>query len=303
MIENFTTVATVNDMPKDEMCSYCYKTKLQMMQSSSYSYYNDFYKSNFEVVQSTCGISGDTSLPPTLIVEEPEEEEDMCLSEITYTTAEGDTCTSIALDFSVSSAALYLANQDLIRDCSKVVPNKKICIPIPCQNTYVLQEEDSCYSIENANYDQLSSSATGNAFSLRELNPWIDPYCTNLHETSTAHGRVLCLSPQGGLFNATDPIGSIYDPNADQSGWGTNLAEPPENATVADGTTLRCGNWHTAAEGESCPLICVQSGITHPLFVAVNPSLDSQACSETLVPGLTYCTAPLRGWNYTVSTI
>jgi hypothetical protein len=147
---------------------------------------------------------------------------------------------------------------------------------------------------------------TGRPFTLRDLNPWICPFCTNLHDTSTAHGHVLCLTPQGGVYNATNPgYGSGHDPNADHSGYGSYLVEPPANATVAEGTTLRCGKWHTAAEGETCPAICVQAGITHPLFVAVNPSLpsDSVACSGSVVPGVTYCTAPLRGWNYTVSSV
>lgn len=140
VIRNFTTVATVDNMPASEICSYCYITKLQMMQSSQYSYYNDFYKSNLETVQSRCGIAGDTTLPPPLFIGDPDEEEEelFCLSDITYTTREGDTCKSIALDFSVSSAALYMGNQDLIRDCDRVVPNKEICIPLPCRNTYVL---------------------------------------------------------------------------------------------------------------------------------------------------------------------
>ncbi|KAL2802724.1 hypothetical protein BJX63DRAFT_99406 [Aspergillus granulosus] len=305
VIRNFTRVATVEDMPLNEMCSYCYITKLQMMQSSPYSYYDDFYKANLETVQSKCGVSGDTSIPPPLVTEEPEEEAPFCLSDVTYTTVEGDTCTSIALNFSVASVALYIGNQGLIRDCSRVVPDQKLCIPLSCQYTHVLQDDDTCDSIEDANFDIMFDSTTATSFTLRDLNPWIDPFCTNLHDTSTAHGRVLCLSPQGGVYTATNPAMPGYDPNADRSGWGSYPVELPENATVAEGTTLRCGEWHTALRGETCPAICVQAGITHPLFVAVNPSLgsDSVACSNSLVPGLTYCTGPLRGWDYTVSSV
>ncbi|KAL4962958.1 pectin lyase-like protein [Aspergillus stella-maris] len=304
VIRNFTKVATVNDMPSSEMCSYCYVTKLQMMQSSPYSYYDDFYKSNFETVLSKCGISGDTTLPPSLIIGDPEEEEEelFCLSDITYTTQEGDTCTSIALDFSVSSAALYMGNQDLIRDCERVVPNKKICIPLSCQYTYVLQPDDTCRSIEKANSQRMYDADTRQGFYLRDVNPWIDTYCDNLHETSTVYGRVLCLSPQGGLYNTTDPAGSGQNPVEDLSGWGSYLVEPPENATVAEGTTRRCGRWHTAAEEESCAAICTQESITSNLFLTVNPSLDRADCSGSVVSGLTYCTGPLRGWNYTRKT-
>ncbi|KAJ0422706.1 hypothetical protein BJY00DRAFT_64932 [Aspergillus carlsbadensis] len=308
VIRGFTRVSTVEDMPLSEMCSYCYVTKLQMMQSSPYSYYDEFYKANLETVQSKCGISGDTSIPPSLSIQEPEEDSPFCLSDVTYTTVEGDTCTSIALDFSVASAALYIGNQDLIRDCSRAVPDQTLCIPLSCQYTHVLQDGDTCDSIESANFNTMIDPTTRRPFALSDLNPWIDPFCTNLHDTSTAHGRVLCLTPQGGVYNPTainTGYGYSHDPNADRLGWGGYLVEPPENATVAEGTTLRCGKWHTAREGETCPAICVHAGITHPLFVAVNPSLgsDSVACSGSVVPGLTYCTAPLRGWNYTVSSV
>jgi hypothetical protein len=294
------------------MCSYCYVTKLQMMQSSPYSYYDEFYKTKLETIQSRCGISGDTSIPPSLIIEEREEDTPFCLSDVTCTTVEGDTCRSIALDFSVASAALYIGNQDLIRDCSRVVPNQKLCIPLSCQYTHVLQDDDTCDSIEEANFKTMIYPTTGIPFALRDLNPWIDPFCTNLHDRSTAHGRVLCLTPQGGVYvynpSATNPgygYGYGHDPNDDHLGYGSYLVEPPENTTVAEGTTMRCGKWHTASEGETCPAICVQAGITHPLFVAVNPSLgnDSVACSRSVVPGVTYCMAPLRGWHYTDSSV
>jgi hypothetical protein len=195
-----------------------------------------------------------------------------------------------------------------------VVPKKKLCIPLSCQYTFVLQDDDMCDSIEGANFETMIDPTTGRPFALRDLNPWIHPFCTNLHDRSTAHGRVLCLTPQGGVYvynpSATNPgygygYGYGHDPNDDHLGYGSYLFEPPENTTVAEGTTMRCGKWHTASEGETCPAICVQAGITHPLFVAINPSLgnDSVACSRSVVPGVTYCTAPLRGWHYTDSLV
>ncbi|KAL3445147.1 hypothetical protein BJX65DRAFT_310297 [Aspergillus insuetus] len=296
VIRNFTRVSTIEDMPLNDAIE-------------SYSYYDEFYKTKLETVQSKCGISGDTSIPSSLIIEEPEAEDTpFCLSDVTYTTVEGDTCTSIALDFSVASAALYIGNQDLIRDRSRLVPNQKLYIPLSCQYTHVLQDDDTCDSIEGANFETMIDPTTGRPFALRDLNPWIDPFCTNLHDRSTAHGRVLCLTPPCGVYvynpSATNPgygYGYGHDPNDDHLGYGSYRAEPPENTTVAEGTTMRCGRWHTAREGETCPAICVQARITHPLFVAVNPSLesDSVACSGSVVPGVTYCTAPLRGWNYT----
>jgi hypothetical protein len=150
IIESFTTVATVEDMPHDELCSYCYVTKLKMMQSSQYSYYNELFQHNLETVTSKCGISANTTIPPPLIIVEPEEEP-LCLSDNIYYTKAGDTCTSIALDYSVSSAALYMGNQDLIRNCQRVAVGQKLCLPLSCEHTYVLQPNDTCRSIEQVN--------------------------------------------------------------------------------------------------------------------------------------------------------
>jgi LysM repeat protein len=257
-------------------------------------------------MQSKCDISRDTSIPPSLIIKEPEDNTPFYLSNVTYTTVKGDTYTSIALDFSVASAALYISNQDLIRDCTRPVTNQKLCIPLSCQYTHVLQDNNTCDSIKEANFKTIINPTTGRAFSHHDINPWINPFYINLHDTSTAHGHVLCLTTQGGVYNATNPsYGSGHDPNPNHSRYGSYLVKPPANTTVAEGTTIHCGKWHTAAKGETCPAIYVQAGITHLLFITVNPSLpsDSVTCSGSVVPGLTYCTAPLRGWNYTVSGI
>ncbi|PGH27695.1 hypothetical protein AJ80_00710 [Polytolypa hystricis UAMH7299] len=303
IINEFTLVSTIDDMPHDEMCSYCYSTKLKMMQSSPYSYYNDIFQYNLETVISNCGISANTTIPGLLKTAEPEDDP-MCLSDNIYTTMEGDTCTSIALDYSVSSAGLYMGNQDLIRDCGQVVLGKDLCLPLPCEYTYVLQENDTCRSIEKDNAEILFDNSTKTWASLRQLNPWIDTYCSNLQSTAWAWGKVLCLSPQSGVFTSTDPVPTSSTPwDTENLGYGAYLVDPPDNATVATGTTLRCGGWHTTVAGESCPQICLQNKITSALFLAVNPSLDSASCAESLAAGLTYCTAPMRGWNYTVEAI
>ncbi|KAF7173027.1 hypothetical protein CNMCM5623_005136 [Aspergillus felis] len=301
IIESFTTVATVEDMPHDELCSYCYVTKLKMMQSSQYSYYNELFQHNLETVTSKCAISANTTIPPPLTIVEPEEEP-LCLSDNIYYTKEGDTCTSIALDYSVSSAALYMGNQDLIRNCQRVAVGQKLCLPLSCEHTYVLQPNDTCRSIEQVNAKIMFDSSTRMITPLRQLNPWIDAYCTNLQDTAWAYGSVLCLSPQLGAFNISDPVVTSRNPYAQSTGYGDYLVDPPENTTVAAGTTRRCGRWHVAAENESCAGICMQDGITSSLFLAVNPSLNLTACDERLVPGVAYCTGPMGGWNYTVGS-
>lgn len=299
VINNFTLVASFEDMPQSELCSYCYITKLKMMQSSSYSFYNDYYQTQLEYIVSKCGISANTTIPAPLATLEPEDPP-ICLSGNMYKTRAGDTCTSIGLDYSVSSAALYMGNQELVQDCNDPLVGKDLCLPLPCEHTYVLQPNDTCYSIEADNFDIMFNATTRTITSLRQVNPWIDTYCLNLQATSDAYGLVLCLSPQGGVFNATDPVSTSFNPWTDRTGYGNYPVEPPENATVADGTTLRCGRWATATDGDTCSEICVRNTITSALFLEVNPSLNPKNCTGSLVSGLTYCTAPMRGWNYTI---
>lgn len=302
VISQFTRVASVDLMPKEEMCSYCYKTKLQMMQSSPYSYYNQRYKYNLETVIKNCGVTSNTTIPDDLSVTQPEDKP-FCPDDSSYTTKDGDTCTSIALDYSVASAALYMGNQDQIRDCNQVVVGQELCLPLSCDHTYVLKSNDTCRSIEEANAEIMFDNSTKRIIPLRQVNPWIDTYCSNLQSTSWAYGKVLCLTPQSGLFNATDPVSTSYNPwGTESSGYGSWVVLPPDNATVAAGTTKHCGKWHTATTGDSCTQICVQDRITSNLFLQVNPSLQSANCTGLLIPGNAYCTGPMRGWNYTVAT-
>ncbi|KAJ5649234.1 uncharacterized protein N7484_002957 [Penicillium longicatenatum] len=204
-----------------------------------------------------------------------------------YTTKDGDTCTSIALDYSVASAALYMGNQDQIRDCNQVVVGQELCLPLSCDHTYVLKSNDTCRSIEEANAEIMFDNSTKRIIPLRQVNPWIDTYCSNLQSTSWAYGK--CLRPT--ILGARKALAI-----------GSWVVLPPDNATVAAGTTEHCGKWHTATAGDSCTQICVQDKITSNLFLQVNPSLQSANCTGLLVPGNAYCTGPMRGWNYTVAT-
>lgn len=271
------------------------------MQSSPYSYYNQRYKYNLETVIKNCGVTSNTTIPDDLSVTQPEDEP-FCPDDSSYTTKDGDTCTSIALDYSVASAALYMGNQDQIRDCNQVVVGQELCLPLPCDHTYVLKSNDTCRSIEEANAAIMFDNSTKRIIPLRQVNPWIDTYCSNLQSTSWAYGKVLCLTPQSGLFNATDPVSTSYNPwGTESSGYGSWVVLPPDNATVAAGTTKHCGKWHTATTGDTCTQICVQDRITSNLFLQVNPSLQSANCTGLLIPGNAYCTGPMRGWNYTVA--
>ncbi|KAL4735958.1 pectin lyase fold/virulence factor [Aspergillus similis] len=95
IISRFTVVNSVEQMPQDEICSYCYVERHHMMQSTPYSAYDDFYKFRLETINRRCGLSGPTEIKEIPLDPLPVDESP-CFSEKTYTTSDGDTCTSIA---------------------------------------------------------------------------------------------------------------------------------------------------------------------------------------------------------------
>lgn len=243
-------------MPRNELCSSCYIRRLAMMQASPYSVYNDFYQTNLEYVYLQCGGKGPTTIQPR-----PQASQTpvttYCATNLRYTTAAGDTCDSIASKSKVSTAALYMANQDAIRECKSVPAGLSLCIPFQC-TTYTVQANDPCIGIE------LSLKLGIGAVSA--YNSWINEDCSNLQTATDWYGKTICVSPQGGSHTVTvSPPGPTSSGSAGPGGPGSGTGSgsggdtqyrvpvaPPTGVTVAKGTTLGCGKWHVVANGEDC---------------------------------------------------
>lgn len=139
------------------MSSFCFTTMLQMRQASAYSPYSEKDRDDLENIKRTCGLRGPTDLHDSLFLEEPVPTP-ICLSNVTYTIQAGDTCDSIALKHQVASAAVQIGNPMLIYNCSELVVGRELCLPMNCDRQYMLQDNDTCYSIERA--QSLSGMAT-----------------------------------------------------------------------------------------------------------------------------------------------
>ncbi|KAL3438555.1 pectin lyase-like protein [Aspergillus tetrazonus] len=290
VIAGFSAVDFLQDMPKDELCSFCFVEILEMMQRSSYSFYDKGFQSQLGVVNEQCGLSAPTAMPPSLDAPPEFPPDPICSSYQTHTTVSGDTCDSIALTYSVSSAALVMANPRQLMICDSLPADMELCLPTSCSVVYQLKGNDTCSSIERA--------ASYSPNTVRRYNPWVAWDCSNLQATTEAWGHVICLGGQGGNYTATAPIpGVTLAPGESNSGYSESVVDHPSNATVAEGTTLKCGKWHVAAEGESCVQMCLEESITFTLFVQVNPSLAGSDCSTALVVGNAYCVAPNSGWS------
>jgi hypothetical protein len=261
-----------------------------MMQRSSYSAYDDVFKSELEFVHSACGIDGDTNLPPQLLTASPKAKP-FCVSGEYHQSADGDTCDLVAQSYNVASASLFSANQDLV-DCSHIPGGLNLCLPLRCAETYTLRPTDTC-DIIGAAHGLVDSQ-------LKAYNPWINWDCSNLNISTIVLGSVICLSPQGGKYasNSTGLQDTVY-PGL-RTGYSSEGSSPPENVTIAAGTTIYCGKWHVAMDGETCASICIRERITSSLFLEVNPSLKSSDCSSSLNQGLGYCVGPMAFWNSTM---
>ncbi len=57
-------MSSINLMPQQEICSYCYVERLAMMQRTPYSIYDQRYAADLEYVYGRCGLTGDQAVPP-----------------------------------------------------------------------------------------------------------------------------------------------------------------------------------------------------------------------------------------------
>ncbi|PTB47605.1 carbohydrate-binding module family 50 protein [Trichoderma harzianum CBS 226.95] len=291
-IDGFSRVATIQDMPVNEVCSYCFMGIRAIMQTSAYSAYDKVYKAELDYINSKCRKIYHTDIKPSLF---PPPLDTPCPAEQVYVTKQGDSCDSIALQHSVSSAAIFMANNLNITNCSSIPSNITLCLPSSCGSTYVIQQNDTCTSIERSHLHTLNTTSGD----VRKYNPWVNQDCMNLWNASDiAYGHVICLSPQNGqhLLNASSEA-----PKNKQIGYAYTLPiAPPTNATIAKGTTDRCGAWYTAVQDDICVAITLRGPTTINIFFSVNPSLgtNTSQCDSKLVVGTTYCLLPVYNWDY-----
>ncbi|GFF51405.1 hypothetical protein IFM58399_09057 [Aspergillus lentulus] len=195
VMDDFTTsFIFINQMPVEELCSFCNVQWHQMMQTSPYSLYDKNYKSNVERINSACNLTLPTAIPNLMLFENPYVEWDRYCpgTHLSYTTSAGDTCNSIAAQFNVSSAAVRSVNWPPI-DCFAIPESTRLCIPFGCK-TYTLKDGDTCDSIER----ELDLKPWWRLSAIREYNRWVNEDCSNLHEVSdTLYGHVICVGPTG----------------------------------------------------------------------------------------------------------
>ncbi|KAK1994860.1 hypothetical protein LX36DRAFT_692917 [Colletotrichum falcatum] len=294
IIESWEEVEEMEDMPQEELCSYCYGAKLRLMQKSEYSAYDEYYAAMLEYVNKECGIDSDTTpiKPP---VQNNGTQPGTCFSGKTIVAKEGDSCDSIAIANSISSASLYYINANL-PDCKSIEAGSELCLPETC-TTHPVKEGESCVEI--------GVDAGTSWMNLIDWNLMLDARCSNLWNSEPFWGHVICVSAPGGEFedggSGGDGTGNGNSGGEGGSGNGYSdaIVEAPEGE-VGRGTTKNCGFYVQAQEGLGCAKMIVSAVRSTPmdLFLKVNPSLGTASeCDGNLVVSVWYCLSPHYAWD------
>lgn len=171
LIAEFSSVISIREMPQSEMCSKCYINRLALMQSSSYSIYDDNYESDLELIYETCGETGPTDPPPP-VSPKPDEGSTLCLSDKWHTASQGGaSCEQVASINNVSAVALYSMNPQIF-DCNSIPDSTELCLPLCCGRIISYTDKDTCSGLEAAHDLEPGD--------LQRSNPWAYRDCSNL---------------------------------------------------------------------------------------------------------------------------
>ncbi|ESZ97204.1 hypothetical protein SBOR_2398 [Sclerotinia borealis F-4128] len=244
---------------------------LELMQADAYiDVYDDNWVTTYQYVADACNLTvADFNATASALNVTGVISTSNCVSGITYTAVEGDTCDSIALTKGVSAATMYYINSN-IHNCYSTV-----------------QENDTCTSIA-VNAGLLTAKVIS-------YNSHITWNCSNLHSTDPYWGSTLCVSTPGGTYT-----GQALNTTATSD----VAVSAPAGSTMALKSTTDCGEWY-ANDGSSnltCAQICLSHGIAINLFTGANRSLNKTTCDDDLVLGDVYYVDLLTGWDWTVTT-
>ncbi|KAK8137098.1 hypothetical protein PG984_005038 [Apiospora sp. TS-2023a] len=286
VIGGFTSVESIEDMPQDEICSYCWLEHYYAMQRSRYFHYGDFLGSEIAYTRQRCGTGENATIPDYNIFSCPPRLR--CYNGGHYTAKAGDTCASIARENSLSAVSLYQFNPHGIRDCEDIPEGTQLCVPEGCEDIY-----DDCTFLE---MNWTDAWEVWPEDPVPEFNRWVKEGCGPLNFVSNILEHYVCLSTRDGPFASRSPELNDAAQRNRTSGWADHIAPPPAGVTVAQDTTRKCGVWHVAAAdgSDDCELIAYGSGTTMQIFRKANPSLGrvTLECNSRLVPGQAYCAVP-----------
>ncbi|KAJ4160088.1 hypothetical protein NW754_003212 [Fusarium falciforme] len=197
IILNFSDTDTIEKMPNSELCSDCYVGRLKMMQASPYSYYKKelFYQDALKAAVSRCSLSNQPTTTKDSPFPSESAEPGFCLSDVKHTVQPGDTCDSLAVKYSVSSAAIFIGNPDIL-DCNDMVKGVSICLPLqyPAYSEYA---DKAVPPPKGASLADKTTEECGPFLFFTAANPSVSAdKCT----TDLIPGRTYCVGPTKQAF-------------------------------------------------------------------------------------------------------
>ena len=139
-------------LPKAQLCSPCIIALAQHIQGTAFSNYDTTIATQWQSVQSKCGLDLPTDVQPPAVngsilipgyAQENTTQPAACLSGKTYNVVSGDNPEKIADAHDVATGTLAILN-GLLPDGSNLLAGAKLCLPQPCQ-TYVVQPGGTYY--------------------------------------------------------------------------------------------------------------------------------------------------------------
>ena len=133
----------------------------------------------------------------------------------------------------ISTVALYELNPAIF-DCKGIPLGTKLCLPLSCDKIISYAAKETCVGLEAEN------GLVGG--DIRRFNPWVYHDCSNLAGATDFFGYLVCAAPKNGEYDLPPPPGGgdTTTPHPDPS-YTLHPTDPPQNSTVAEGTTLKCG--------------------------------------------------------------
>ncbi|KFY11500.1 hypothetical protein V492_04426 [Pseudogymnoascus sp. VKM F-4246] len=265
----------LEDIPKADLCSYCYGAKLSLMQESEFSAYDQYFAATFEMFYGQSHNSNQGAARIQRFIARR----------------------FVAVANSISGATLYYINEDL-PNCTAIKAGLELYLPQSCI-THTITADETCAD--------LAMDVGTSVKSLVDWNLMLDSRCINLWAIDPFWGRVICISSPGSDFGDGGSGGDGSNPgNGDIGGEGGSgngyadiIVDPPVGK-IGEGTTNKCGIYVQAQEGVGCAKMIVGANRSTPidLFLEVNPFLESAVkCDSNLVPTMWYCLSPVYGWE------
>ncbi|KAF9480726.1 hypothetical protein BDN70DRAFT_992517 [Pholiota conissans] len=292
------SVSGVLGYPHNELCTSCVLGTLQLTLENPLSY----SQSTFNTLQNAlgaCGSSFDsfnvtttasapfaTTGPGTIVSSSNLTYSPACyISGRNITTSgTGNTCASLATEFSITTADVLLNNPNLssLNCTAGFGAGIPLCLPKAC-TLYTVQANQTCQDVvDDANHRNLNGQNVNITFTqLLSFNPELGNGCSNI---GGKIGADICISPHGGFPSLGDAPTDVSKPTS------TITATAPPPGQTVPGTTAACGAWYLVQPNNFCTQVVLNNSITLDDFLTLNPEVN-QNCTN-LWADYYYCVAP-----------